>query len=306
MSKSSLYVLFDGPALESSEMDVRDLAPALLAFGDVIEEANAQLNGDRARMALKVKASFKAGSFGIDMEVVQSLMDQALGLFRDSPVASAKELVEYLGFTAAPVVGLLKLIKWQRGRKVQRVTEKKSERMFVIVLDDGSSLEVSPEVVTLYRNYPLRKSLEKAIAEPLQREGITTFAVTDAPERGEFVEVHEEESGWFRTPEPEDELIDEREQVVSLQLVTISFREDNKWRFSDGNSTFHARIRDEAFLHRVQTNEEAFAKGDILKVRVHIRQWLAGENMKSEYEIIEVLEHRRAGRQIPLALDNPD
>lgn len=39
MSSTSFQVVYDGPALEGSTIDVRDLAPALLAFGDVIEQA---------------------------------------------------------------------------------------------------------------------------------------------------------------------------------------------------------------------------------------------------------------------------
>ena len=42
------------------------------------------------------------------------------------------------------------------------------------------------------------------------------------------------------------------------------------------------------------------AKGDILKVRLHRRQWLSGEDMKTIYTVLEVLEHRRATVQLPL------
>ena len=36
----SFYVKFDGPALSTSEMDVRSLAPALLAMADAVDGAN--------------------------------------------------------------------------------------------------------------------------------------------------------------------------------------------------------------------------------------------------------------------------
>jgi hypothetical protein len=63
MSQKTLHIAYDGPALDTHEMDVRELAPALLAFSDMFEEANAVLNGDRAKISLNVKGSFKTGSF---------------------------------------------------------------------------------------------------------------------------------------------------------------------------------------------------------------------------------------------------
>ena len=66
MSSHSFYIAYDGPALVTNEMDVRELAPALLALSDVFNEANAVLNGERANVQLNVKGSFKSGCFGIE------------------------------------------------------------------------------------------------------------------------------------------------------------------------------------------------------------------------------------------------
>ena len=44
MSSFLFYIAYDGPALESNEMPVRELAPALLALSDAFDEANAVVN----------------------------------------------------------------------------------------------------------------------------------------------------------------------------------------------------------------------------------------------------------------------
>ena len=101
-----------------------------------------------------------------------------------------------------------------------------------------------------------------------------------------------------------EEQIDDSEFVINVQAVDIAFQEDNKWRLTDGNSTFHAALLDADFLSRIANNEIAFAKGDILKVRMRKRQWLAEEKMRTEYEVLQVLEHRSAARQLPLHIED--
>lgn len=39
-------IRYDGPALSEHDMDVQDLAPALLALADIIQIANRKFNGD--------------------------------------------------------------------------------------------------------------------------------------------------------------------------------------------------------------------------------------------------------------------
>jgi hypothetical protein len=57
-------VVYDGPALAEHAMDVRDLAPALLAIAETLEEANTVLNGNRAQVRVQVHASFKTRAAG--------------------------------------------------------------------------------------------------------------------------------------------------------------------------------------------------------------------------------------------------
>jgi len=66
MSHATFQIIYDGPALENSTMDVKDLAPALLALGEAIEQANFSTNHQKASVVLNVRASFKTGCFGIE------------------------------------------------------------------------------------------------------------------------------------------------------------------------------------------------------------------------------------------------
>jgi len=55
MSMASFSVAFCGSALDKGTMDVRELAPSLLAFGALLEESNRVLNGNAAAVSVKVK-----------------------------------------------------------------------------------------------------------------------------------------------------------------------------------------------------------------------------------------------------------
>ena len=149
MSKKSLYFVYDGPALASHEMDVRSLAPALLALSDIFEEANAILNGDRARVSVNVKGSFKTGCFGFDLSVSQSVMQSLLNLASSQSVQSAADIASILGFCGGSGMGLLRVIKWIRGRKIEKIELKGS--IAVIHIGDVF-LEVEEKVLRLLKN----------------------------------------------------------------------------------------------------------------------------------------------------------
>ena len=121
----------------------------------------------------------------------------------------------------------------------------------------------------MYRCYKLRQALEAAILKPLDKPGIDTFAVETS--EGKFFEIEKSSASWFRSPEPESEDMGTIEYDTNLQLVSISFRDDNKWRFSEGGTTFYAAINDEKFLDSIIKNEESFSKGDILRVTINKR-----------------------------------
>ena len=72
VSRAELHVVYDGDAVRSGSMDVKELAPALLSIGALCEEANRTLNGDRAQITVNVRAGFERGSFEVTLEILQT------------------------------------------------------------------------------------------------------------------------------------------------------------------------------------------------------------------------------------------
>lgn len=298
-------VVYDGDALREHSMEVRDLAPALMAIGQALEEANTAINGPKARIAVKVHGSFKTGSFGIDLSV-GSLLQSVTSMLEGYTLEEALTLLKLIGLVGGAVGsvvtvggGVIGLIKWLKGRPAKfQLMDNGAVR---VTMDEGERV-YEEKVIKLYQNYKLRTALERAIADPLEREGVESFAVTN--DKGEtFVTVEKSERSYFVVGVLPDQVLLEEDLEKNLQLVSVAFKDDNKWRFYDGASTFWATVVNQAFLNRIIKENEPITAGDILVARLHMRQSMVGDELRTEYTLLKVLAHRNGMRQIPIEFD---
>jgi hypothetical protein len=116
-NKAEFKIAYDGDALKSHTMDVRELAPALLAFGKLFDETNRVVNDNQTTARLKVKATSPA-SFDIFFQLDQTYASQVTNLLTGDGVTSAVNLIAILGFGTATLkaaqVTLLSLIRFLR------------------------------------------------------------------------------------------------------------------------------------------------------------------------------------------------
>lgn len=292
---------YAGSALDNHEMDVKDLSPSLLALGELLEEANKVLNGNKTVVNVNVKA-FRDGSLGIDLSIVQNFASQAIGLFGTPSVVDAVTLMSAIGLTKGAITGIIQVIKWIRNREIKNVIRLESGNI-KIELEDGDNLEVDKNAAMIFPNVKIRRSLEVIITKPLGQEGIdsVSFKKDQAEE-----EINKEEAKYFIAPELVEEPIDEQEYEISLQIISAVFQEGNKWRFSDGTTGFFAEVQDGEFIKRVQSNTEGFAKDDILRVRMLRKQFEIQNGIRTEYFVKKVLEHKSALNTIQLPFEESD
>ena len=278
-------------------MDVRDLAPALLAVGQLFDAANAVLNRDQATVTISVKAT-GAGSFEISFDVIQNLVAQITTFFAGDHVIAAINLKEIV-FGGG--IGLIWLIRKLRGRMPDRVERLSDSHVRLTI--DGESFDAPLSLIRLYQDLAVRTAAQKVVADPLSRDGIDTFEVRE--NRQPLLTVRKEEADYFEKPEMPSETLVKSTRRAAFSIISLAFKEDNKWRLFDGNTQISALIEDEAFLAKVNANLIAFAKGDILICDVRITQKQTGEGLSSEYVVEKVVEHKPALRQLPLPFDKP-
>ena len=296
MSQAKFSISYDGPALRDGVMDVRDLAPALLAVGQLFDAANMTLNSEQTIVKVNVSATGD-GSFVVFLELVQSYGQQIVGLFSSDSVTTAINLKNLLiGGTAAS--GLIWLIKRLRGRRPDKLEKIDASRVRVTI--DDKSFEVPMDLLRLYQDLAVRGAVRNLIEAPLNQSGIDVFKIRDDDNTQT---VLKDESEYFSAPEvPEEVLIDDSRRAA-FSILSLAFKEDNKWRLHDGNSAISALILDERFIHRVNNNQIAFAKGDVLICDVRMTQTRDKNGLRTEYVVEHVAEHKPAAQQVAMPLE---
>lgn len=296
-------ITYDGPALQTHEMEVRQLAPALHALGDLLDAANHAIGSSRSHVAVNVKGSFKTGSFGIDLSLVQSITDQVVDLLTSREVQATATLLAFLGLSARDAgksvsSGLIGVIRWLRGRRISSVTTLDDGMVRIEV--DGEAIVTELQVIVLLKDPATMKALQGVIHDPLQNDGVDSFA-SGTDSEIECV-ISKDEAAWFAYAERDAEPLSSYERQCWLLIETPSFRDGNKWKFSDGNVTFHAAIEDADFLRKIDDGTERFGKGDRLHVKLRVDQFQTASRLITEYAIATVIEHKAPFRQERLIL----
>jgi hypothetical protein len=309
VSEAHLSIAYEGPSVDAGTMDVRDLAPALLALGEVCQEANRILNGDRATLSVRVHADFPRGSFVIRLELVQTLIEQArTALFIGTAAISAQDILKFLGLKDMTLPGVIQFLKRLRGEKPHHAEPAGDGRVQVSVTGDNNVVLIDNEVAKLADSPRVRDGIRRML-EPLERDGIDKFEVRDdqrVVERIERQEVPYFTAAAADEPPMEQALLDSTSEAILL-VIRPSFEKQYAWTVSAGDAPFAAWMLDDEFHAKVQADEFAFAAGDALRVRMRVvqRRGPSGR-LIIERSIVEVVDVIPAPRPRQLNLLPPD
>ena len=287
-------IKYDGPALADHQMDVRELAPALIALSSLLEEANNAAFDGSNEVRVQVKGNFKGGSFGVDFIAMQTIGQQILTMLTGPQASAASNLsgiLQGLGLLGTGACGLIGLIKWLKGRKPTSVTKHGDMEIFEIrTLQELETFEVDLVTGRLYRSRVVRQSLAKVL-KPLERDGIDVFA-TGLDGITQNVVTKEELACFVDAAQEADIVSDTTSEGALLQVESAVFKDGNKWRFHDGATAFFAEITDREFLDRVEAGSERFGKGDVLVVDLRRVQTITDNGLKLDYKVERVRQHR--------------
>lgn len=293
MESTTFTVSYDGPALESHSMDVKDLAPALMNLAQLFEDANKVLNGNDAQIRLNIKAA-KQGSFQIDFEAMQSVMAAGVMFLSGEHLVSILNLKELLFGD----MGLIKLLKFLKGQKPDKV-EKAEDGKTALISVEAKTINIKIGTIKLGESIPVREALE-GFLKPVQQDGIDSLSIKN--DSDDIEEITKNELPWFEIPFSDSEILESIKEGL-YKVRNLAFAEGNKWTLYDGAEKINVIIRDTEFLKKVDEDIISFAKNDMLRCSVKTTQWVKGGKLNILHEVLEVLEHRPAARQIPMFLN---
>jgi hypothetical protein len=299
MAESALRVKYDGPALQDGSMPVRELAPSLLALGDLFTEASGTLYPDLPPVALNIKAT-EEGSFWVDLYLWAADSWEDARTLLSAPGASAlANLQSYVIGGGVGVLWLRKRLKDRTVVKEEPAEDAPAPGYVRLTLDDGTKFNVPGIVVELEKRPTIRRSAQRVV-QPLEREGV---------ERIEFMRdgveetvIEEADLSAYETPSEDGEVITDEEITMALVIVAAAFEPGYKWRFYDGHNRFSAAIDDEDFIRRIDQHKEVFAKDDVMRCRVRVIQTRDANGLHFERRILRVLQHIESPQQ--LAMDD--
>lgn len=288
----TLYVRYDGEALRSHEMDVKQLAPALLSLAKAFDVMQKDV-APEARVHLNAQAT-REGSFTIDL--LLHFANEAKDLLAGPEVTA---VVNASGLMAI-YFGAVRLVK----RFADHVTPAKVEDagrdengldLVDITFPDGSKMRELKASVKALKTPEFVNAIKGVIAPTLE-DGIDLVQFQSAM-RAETVDTEEADAISHYDPEEKDRTEDTVEIVI--QALDVSFRENGKWRITDGIKTQFVTLADEQFKKRVLDGEEAMRANDIYRVDMQVEKALDENNrLTTRYvSIMKVHEHRGVGEQ---------
>ncbi len=284
-----IYVRYDGPALATHMMDIRDLAPSLFALSELLQAANQEINGDRSKIQVLVKSDFKSGSFGVDLVATQHLLTQLKEFFSGDGVAAvcnAMTLMSTLGLSGEG--GLIGLLRRLNGREPEFVRE--MGEISEVRLANGESILIPLNVVKLYQNKKVRKNLAKFLS-PLKQEGIAEVRLVVDDQLGCKIDETEVDALCVEPKGADSDMLSSTTRRWLIQVINAPVELSNEWKVSDGDAIFNVTVVDLEFLKRLDAGEEDVEVGDLLFVDLHQVQSMRSENWATESTVLRVVQH---------------
>jgi hypothetical protein len=154
--RPEFVLTYDGEALQAHRMAVAELAPALLALGEIFHEANEASDPNAPRVSLEIRA-FDSGSFEVTLSLAQAGVGQDLLRFLTGQDTNA--LVNLIALVTG-ASGLFGVIVW-----IWRHTLLRQERVAPgvtrFIAEDGTTQYTSEAYTNVLASHGIRSSLSR-------------------------------------------------------------------------------------------------------------------------------------------------
>lgn len=281
---------YHGPGVKGGRMNGRIVAQEILGFCNFASLAGQVAYGRDVDVQPDVRG-FRGKSFDIDF--VFGILGPAATMLSVHP-ASPKDLLNLLKNSFA-------LWKHLKGLKPKRTGRAERNRNLIEVENNVGSIQVvNIETLNFVSDPAASAAAQDFLVKPLESAGVSSIDILSKQIKGVVASITRDDAGSF-IPLNADRPLLESEHDTGLVIDSPSFREGNKWRFFDGQASFTATIEDEGFMRAVNDGTERFGKGDVLVVKMRVRQVRTADGgLKAERSVLKVKEHKIGQHQFSL------
>ncbi len=253
VTADKLQIAYEGPALEGGRMAMLALGSSLRGQALLILRVKDILYGDRVAVRVEVDDKFESSSLIVPVHIFTDAIKVAEDLLTGQGATALVNLMQILGFFGVSGFSIYTLFKRLKGRRIEKPED----------IPKDLKIDISVELlIRIYNDPEVQAQLRKTL-EPLHQDGIEEFQTRRQGvviERVSKKDLHDADEA-----ELEDLTKDEE---IELDIEKSAWRKNLAWHFSDGRTSFDAKIEDENFWNRIAQGE-AFAGGD--RLRVHLR-----------------------------------
>ncbi len=292
---------FDGEGLKDNFIDVKDLAPSLIALSHLINRSNNLVNEGGTKISIKVNADIKQGCFEI------------LLMFDSSMIEQLKKLLELLGVISSVKEGaldLFSLFKILKGNPINESQVTKIDGNNYNINTEGGDVIINQNVYNVYSDPYIRGSAQVFLS-PLQSKDVDSIEFYDDDKTHNKLNS-EDYKDFPRYPDdfyyydfpfyrdfPYPRIREKRELPELETKITVEYLTVHKPQLDGGAEKWHFRLGKKSI--NVDISETTIAKdaivrggvrvGDRYKVKLETKIYGEGRVRKRQrYKILEVLE----------------
>jgi hypothetical protein len=281
LSHDKLSLEYYGETVKGGNLKAKDVGRYILALDDFMSVVTKEAYGKEAVLNMDV-TGFRGQSFDVDFALtVVGLTNSAIFC-----ASSPKDLITLATDTIKACIHLA-------GKPPTNIIPDRDNNTVNIENSNGTTQIFNIQTVNLLTDPKAVNSLDTFIRDPLSK-GLEAVKLKSS----QFdiqTEALAKDVDSFKPLEYEIP-VSNNTITTGLTIESPSFKEGNKWYFSDGQTSFYAEITDDIFLDGVDKGER-FGKGDLLHVIMDIIQTKSLTGLKIEKIITKVTNHQEAPKQ---------
>lgn len=292
-------------------VDIFEIAPILMSFGELIKGANEVLGYDQ-KINVKVKP-FKEGSWITEFIIQQEAITTLFNYAQTSQGQAVGLIMGLLGLNAVELTkGVVGIVRFTKG-KVNNF-KRNNETSITYYNDNGESIEVSLPEHALVQSPIIQINMYNSVVAPLDKfptAGSVSVGLADMDEKTTITDEDKESFTVYANTELLEEV---EENVTKMSGIYVkpkrgSYSGEHKaYSFYFGESVLYpTTIEDADFLAKLQSGDIRPFHEDVLKVDIEIRQKKDISNrLLNHYSITKLIEYIEYQKPMQIRLNTKD